>query len=169
MLGGILSLTLFGVLAAGWYLLTRSRRTLLRSSETLRRDLSAGHNASNAQSSAETSATALVKGIAFHNEITLFLHNDKAHANENEQIILDLLETLDLAPKVVDVSTDSDLHLGIPLKDGEADIPYLYIDGLPFGGAAEILDAVSNGKLAEKLSAAKIAFNRDSATQMMRV
>lgn len=168
MLDGILPLAALGMLSLGWYLLARFRRQLLRKNRALMRQISEGPIAKNAPYSAKDSALKLVKGIAFHNEMTLFLRNGKSQANENEQIILDLFSTLDIDPKIVNVSSDSDMHLGIPFKDGKADIPYLYIDGLPFGGAAEILASVSNGGLAEKLTTAKISFNLEVATQMAR-
>lgn len=93
----------------------------------------------------------MVKGIAFSNTVTAFISTNAAQATEKECIILDVFATIGVSPKVVDVSSDADMHLGLPQQDGSADLPYLYIDGIAFGNISAILDASRNGELTTAL------------------
>lgn len=115
---------------------------------------------------AAESARRLIKGIAFHNKVTVFLHGSTTQATENEQIILDVFTSIGVSPKTVDVSSDTDMHLGLPQKDGTADLPYLYIDGIAFGNIGTILDACRNGELATALTAADVTFDEGAAEKL---
>ncbi|MFT5629476.1 MAG: glutaredoxin-related protein [Gammaproteobacteria bacterium] len=112
------------------------------------------------------SARLLVKGITFNNKVTVFLHGPTTQATDNEQIILDVFASIRVSPKIVDVSSDTDMHLGLPQKDGTADLPYLYIDGIAFGNIGTILDASRNDELAATLTAADVTFDEDAAEKL---
>lgn len=115
---------------------------------------------------AEESARLLVKGIAFNNKVTVFLHGPTTRATDKEQIILDVFASIRVSPKIVDVSSDTDMHLGLPQKNGTADLPYLYIDGIAFGNIGTILDASRNDELAATLTAADVTFDEDAAEKL---
>lgn len=115
---------------------------------------------------ASESAYRLVKGIARLNDVSIFISTDADQATENEHIILDVFKKLKIEPKIVDVSSDTDMYLGLPQADGQADLPYLYIDGVAFGNIGTILDACRNCALIAALSAANVAFNADAAEKL---
>ena len=117
--------------------------------------------------SAKVSAERLVKGIAFRNKVTLFMAGPIDQATENDQILLDIFGALTVAPKCVDVSSDADMHLGLPQSKGIAELPYLYIDGIAFGNFGAILEAVQDGSLTTALDDAGIAIET-SAAQCLR-
>ena len=110
------------------------------------------------------SAQRLVKGIALQNKVALFLSGSEADATENEVIVLDLLSALGLSPRIVNVASDADMHLGLPQRDGAADLPHLYLGGMAFGGIQTILDAARDGSLTTSLTRAGIPFDADAAS-----
>ena len=112
------------------------------------------------------SAQRLVKGIALLNKVTLFLSGSEADATENEVIVLDLLSALSLSPRIVNVASDADMHLGLPQRDSAADLPHLYLGGMAFGGIQTILDAARDGSLTTSLTRAGIPFDADAAAQL---
>ena len=112
------------------------------------------------------SATNLVKGIAQMNPVTLFLATSIDMASEDDQILIDLFKSLQTPLKIVDVSSDSDLCLGLPQIGDTVDLPHLYIRGLPFGGLATILNATRDGTLIETLSDAKITYDKATAAAL---
>ena len=115
-----------------------------------------------------TSAKRLVKGISWHNKVTLFLRNPITQAFENEQIILDLLSALNITAKIVDVSSDAEMHLGLPQSNDYADLPYLYINGVAFGNTSTILDASRNGELTAALTKAGVTFDTQAAAHLQQ-
>lgn len=119
--------------------------------------------------SPKASANRLVKGIAFNNPVTLFLERGAEQATDNERIILDLFEILDVDPTIIDVSSDSEMHLGIPHIDDKPNLPYLYIGGIAYGGASNILEGVQDGKLVERLKASRITVNTSTAKQLRQL
>lgn len=118
------------------------------------------------QVGAEESAHRLVKGLAFHNKVTVFLRGPTTQATDNEKIILDVFASIGVSPKTVDVSSDADMHLGLPQKGDGADLPYLYIGGIAFGGISTILDASRNGALAAALTSADVTFDEGAAEKL---
>ena len=114
------------------------------------------------------SAQRLVKGIALQNKVALFLSGSEADATENEVIVLDLLSALGLSPRIVNVASDADMHLGLPQRDSAADLPHLYLGGMAFGGIQTILDAARDGSLTTGLTRVGIPFDADAAEQLRR-
>lgn len=94
------------------------------------------------------------------------LSGSEDDATQNELIVLDLLRALVLSQKVVKVASDLDMHLRLPQRDGAADLPYLYLGGVVFGGIQIILDAARNGSLATVLTRAGIPFDAEAAAQL---
>lgn len=117
---------------------------------------------------AEQSARRLVKGIAGLHDVAIFISTRADQATDNERIILDVFETLKINPKIVDVSSDADMHLGLPQSDGQADLPYLYIDGIAFGNIRTILDASRNGDLTTALTNAGVTFDTQAAAHLQQ-
>lgn len=112
----------------------------------------------------QESAKRLVKGIAFHNDVVLFTASGVSNDPEAPSRLLnDVLTALCSNIKVVDVSSDNDMHLGLPEKNGQPILPCVYVDGRLIGGQFEVLDAIKNGRFFEALDRATISYDFDVA------
>lgn len=118
--------------------------------------------------SAKVSAERLVKGVAFHNKVCLFMAGPIDQASENEQILLDIFGALNLQPKLVDVSSDNDMHLGLPQSEGLVILPYLYVGGIAFGNFGTILETVQDGSLFTAFSDADIVIDTNAAQTLQK-
>lgn len=132
--------------------------------------IAAAHNSEKPHkiTDAKTSAQRLVKGIAFHNNVCLFMAGPTGQASENEQILLDIFAVLNIQPKLVDVSSDNDMHLGLPQSEGLANLPYLYIGGIAFGNFGAILESVQDGSLFTAFSDAGIVIDANAAQSLQK-
>lgn len=115
------------------------------------------------------SAKRLVDGLARMQPVTLFTPEGLSDdPTDPSRIIYDLLETLALSPRVVDVSADAEMHLGLPQVDGQAIVPHLYLKARPIGGGAAIFDLARSGELAKALTEARIRFDQSAAKSLRR-
>jgi len=114
-------------------------------------------------------ATRLVHGIALHNDIVLFTKTGLAEDKEApSRLIHDILTALCPQIKVVDVSSDRDMHLGLPHADGNPILPCLYVGGDFIGDQNAVLRALDSGELVAQLEQAKIEFNKETAQALMQ-
>lgn len=106
------------------------------------------------------SARNLVDGLARMAPVTLFIGPAADEAGEEDRLLIDLFETLSCPMKVVDVSSDEDMHLGLPVDEsGEPVLPVIYICGELFGDTAQTLDAARDGSLAARLRQGDVPHN----------
>jgi len=109
---------------------------------------------------AAQSAQHLVQGIAFHNPVVVFMSSNAADTeNPTTQLLIDLLHSLKISFKDVDVTADPTMSLGLPQKDGVVDLPYLYLAGLAIGGPDKVLEMAQSGALIECLDKSKISYD----------
>lgn len=106
------------------------------------------------------SAIRLVRGIALHNDVVLFTKQGLAEDQKApSRLIYDVMTALCPEIKVVDVSGDSDMHMGLAQEDGEAILPCLYIGGKFIGDQAAVLEALQNGNLEKELQRARVSYD----------
>jgi glutaredoxin-related protein len=113
------------------------------------------------------SAERLVKGIAQIHDVALFTSGPLADDPDDPTVIMhDLLTALELTVRLVDVTSDAQMHLGLPHLDDEPVIPHLYINASAVGGAEVTLQQAQSGELAARLKKAKIPFNHTVAAAL---
>jgi len=115
------------------------------------------------------SAERLVSGIALRTPVVVFM-DGKADTTQdaNTQLLVDLLTSLQIAFKDVDVPADPEMHLGLPQKDGAVDLPYLYIGGLAIGGPAQALEMAQSGGLIAQLDAHDVSYDQTIAAGLVK-
>lgn len=118
------------------------------------------------QQSDADNARKLVAGLSEMAPVTLFIDAPADRTSDNSRLLLDIMQTLNVPLKIVDVSSDSTMHLAFPRQDNRSILPQLYIDGLVFGGLKHTLDAIDTGSLIATLTAQKIPFDIDAAANI---
>ena len=63
-------------------------------------------------------------------------------ANDPARILADMLDTIGLAPRLIDIKADITLSLAF---DDATPVPQVYLTGRRIGGLAQMIDALKNG------------------------
>lgn len=116
------------------------------------------------------SAKRLVFGLAQMNMVVLFMDGPADTIQDtNSKLIYDILTTLQIKFRSVDVSADGTMHLGLPAPVGNnPQLPLLYVDGLPVGGADTLTAMTRDGRLIDIFTKKAVAFDPAVAHQLQK-
>lgn len=118
---------------------------------------------------AAESAKRLVKGIARHNPVVIFMDGKADTTTDpNTRLLIDLLNSLKITFKDVDVPADPEMHLGLPEKRGNVDLPYIYVGGLAVGGLESVLAMAQSGALIDQLVKHNVSYDKTIAEGLVQ-